>query len=102
MFWHMYKLGFLGVGLCLGFAIINQLVEAFCPDNEWLRYLGVHGLYHIGMSSGFYIISQFFVFIYADNENYTAYFKFYNTGSNLLNTFLELFIPIVNYAECVR
>lgn len=100
--WHMYRLGFLGASMCIFFVTIDQVIESYCPTISWLRYLGVHGLYHIGMSDGFYIITQFFVFISADNEKYMGHIKYYDTKINPLNRLLETIVPIVNYVERIH
>lgn len=94
-----YNILYLGIGLCVFFTIADQIINSQYFRCSMMKYIGIHGFWHIGMSNGLYMISQFIVFISANNNTFMGCFKIYDTCSNKYNAFLNILFPIVYYVE---
>lgn len=95
---HAFSVLFIGTSLCVVFTSADQIVEIYCPElnNQWLRFLGIHGLWHFAISIGLYMISQFLVFISTvDDDQISGNFMIYSSRYDKCNQFLNTMVPIV-------
>lgn len=71
---HAYKISHIGLITAITAAIIWCVTEILCPANIWMRFLYAHGVWHISISAGMYMLMQFMIFIYSYNKGKQPYF----------------------------
>jgi hypothetical protein len=97
---HAYSVLSIGIVMCVVLTSIDQLVEIYCPRYRWFGYLGIHGLWHIAISIGLYMITQFLVFIsMIGDDQISGNFISYRYRHDRCNSFLNTVVPIITYDE---
>ena len=60
-------------------AILWFVTELNCDEYDWMKYTYAHGLWHIGMSYGYYQLMVFFIYMNALIRGKEPYYKVGNT-----------------------
>jgi hypothetical protein len=94
---YAFNMLFFGIKMTIFFAILDQTIENTCPSYRWMRLFATHALWHIGMANGLYVIGNFLMFMYVDNDIFKAEFRNIDTNNRYFNKFIKTFIPIVDY-----
>lgn len=98
--YHAYYVLLIGLILCVVLTSADQIVEIYCSKYEWLRFFGIHGLWHIAVSVGLYMITQFLVFInMVDEDQISGNFMSYRYRHDGCNAILNTVVPIITYDE---
>ena len=75
-------------------AILWFVTELNCDEYDWMKYTFAHGIWHIGMSYGYYQLMVFFIYMNALIRGKNPYYK---VGDTKYKKYLYYFLPVV---EC--
>ncbi|AYV84777.1 MAG: hypothetical protein Hyperionvirus38_15 [Hyperionvirus sp.] len=57
--------GLLGICLIIGSSILWLITEGMCPAVPWMKYIPGHGMWHIGLACGGFLLTEYYTFILA-------------------------------------
>jgi len=85
-----------GLSLATFSAIIWFITELNCDEYDWMKYTFAHGLWHIGMSVGYYQLITFFIYMNALIRDKNPEYK---KGNSKLEIYLYYILPVITIPD---